>query len=451
LPAELSPEAVRARVEHAFGGIRAELDHLVRIPSVSAEGFGADQVQRSAEATASWLEHSGLKDVRLLTVKGAHPAVFGAIPGPAGSPTVLLYAHHDVQPPGSGELWDSPPFEPTERGGRLFGRGTADDKAGIAVHAATLQVWEGEPPVGVAVFIEGEEEIGSAHLSEFLSQYEKLLRADAIVLADFSNWTVGQPTLTTSVRGILDCLVEVRTLDHAVHSGRYGGPVPDALTALCRLIATLHDHEGSVAVQGLRTGSSYGLWWPESELRKFTGLRPSVRLLGRGSLTDRLWAQPAIAVLGIDAPSTEGAAHKLVPVATGRISIRLAPGDDTQQAFQAVDEHLRRNAPWGAEVTVRPCREGAPHSIDVSGHAFDAFRRACADTWGLAPVEPGSGGSLPLVSALAAAYPDAAMLLTGVEDPESNAHSENESVHLGELRNCCINEAMLLAHLASRA
>jgi acetylornithine deacetylase/succinyl-diaminopimelate desuccinylase-like protein len=451
LRAELNTEAVRAGVESAFQGIRSDLDTLVRIQSVSADGSKADDVHLSAEATAAWLERSGLNGVRLLEVKGAHPAVFGAIPGPTGSPTVLLYAHHDVQPTGPVELWESPPFEPTEREGRLFGRGTADDKAGIAVHAAALQVWEGKPPVGVAVFIEGEEEIGSAHLLEFLGRYEHLLRADAIVIADCSNWTVGEPTLTRSVRGILDCLVEVRTLDHAVHSGRYGGPVPDALTALCRLIATLHDHEGGVAVTGLRTGPSYGLRLPESDLRKFTGLRPGVRLLGRGSLTDRLWAQPAIAVLGIDAPSTEEAAHKLVPVAIGRISIRLAPGDDTQQAFRAVDEHLRRHAPWGAEVSVRPCREGEPHSIDVSGHAFEAFRRACADTWGRAPVEPGSGGSLPLVAALAQAYPDTAMLLTGVEDPESNAHSENESVHLGELLNCCVNEAMLLGHLASRA
>jgi acetylornithine deacetylase/succinyl-diaminopimelate desuccinylase-like protein len=438
-------------VDDAFSGIRAELDQLVRIPSVSADERFAHHVERSAEATASWLERSGLDDVRLLRVKGAHPAVFGVTPGSAGAPTVLLYAHHDVQPSGPEELWESPPFEPTERAGRLFGRGTADDKAGIAVHAAALQVWDGKPPVGVAVFIEGEEEIGSAHLRKFLSKYEDLLRADAIVLADCVNWTVGQPTLTTSVRGILDCLVEVRTLDHAVHSGRYGGPVPDALTALCRLIATLHNRRGGVAVRGLRTGSSHTLRMHESDLRRFTGLRPTVRLLGRGSLTDRLWARPAIAVIGIDAPQTADAAHKLLPVACARISIRLAPGDDTQRAFRALEAHLLRRAPWGAEVTVRPYREGEPHRIHASGRAFEAFRRACEDTWGRPPVEPGSGGSLPLVAALATAYPDTAMLLTGVEDPESNAHAENESVHLGELRNCCINEAMLLAHLASQA
>jgi cysteinylglycine-S-conjugate dipeptidase len=448
---EPTPENIRTIADAAFAGVRADLDRLVRIPSVSAGGFDPKCVRESAEATASWLERSGLEGVRLLEVDGAHPAVFGAAPGPAGAPTVLLYAHHDVQPPGPENLWTSPPFEPTERKGRLFGRGAADDKSGIAVHAAALQVWDGKPPVGVTVFIEGEEEIGSLHLTDFLTKYQGLLQADVIVLADCTNWGVGQPTLTTSVRGLLECQIEVRTLDHAVHSGRYGGPVPDALTALCRLIATLHTPEGDVAVPGFSAGSSDAVPFTEAELRRFTGMRPSVRLLGSGSLTDRLWARPALAVLGIDAPATANAAQKLVPVASARISIRLAPGDDAQRAFGAVQEHLRRHAPWGAEVTVTPCRMGEPHSIDVSGYAFEAFRRSCADTWGRGPLEPGSGGSLPLVSALAAAYPDAQLLLTGVEDLESNSHSENESVHLGELRNCCVNEAILFAHLAASA
>jgi acetylornithine deacetylase/succinyl-diaminopimelate desuccinylase-like protein len=438
-------------VKRAFGVIRADLEKLVRVPSVSADESAVEQVRKSAEATCSWLRRSGLENAELLEVDGAHPAVFGTTKAPAGAPTVLLYAHHDVQPPGPRELWRSPPFEPTERAGRLFGRGTADDKAGIAVHAAALRAWEGHPPVGVAVFIEGEEEIGSGHLPEFLGKYQDLLRADAIVLADCANWTVGLPTLTTSVRGILDCLVEVRTLDHGVHSGRYGGPILDALTALCRLIATLHNGSGGVAVVGLCTDSSHDVNMSEEDLRRLTGLRSGVQLLGEGPLTDRLWAQPAIAVLGIDAPSTAKAAQQLVPVATARISIRLAPGDDTQRAFKAVEEHLLSRAPWGAEVTVRRSHEGKPYRIDASGPASEAFRRACTDTWGRAPLEPGSGGSLPVAAALAAAYPDTELLLTGVEDLESNAHSENESVHLGELQNCCVNEAMLLAHLAAKA
>jgi acetylornithine deacetylase/succinyl-diaminopimelate desuccinylase-like protein len=284
-----------------------------------------------------------------------------------------------------------------------------------------------------------------------LHEYEKQLRADIIILADCTNWSVGQPTLTTSLRGIVDCLVEVRTLDHAVHSGRYGGAVPDALTALCRLLAALHDDNGDVAVKGLKSGPTHSFTMHDSDLRNLAGLRPGVQLIGEGSLSNRLWARPAITVLGIDAPSTANTVHQLVPAATAHISVRLAPGDETQRAFRAVEEHLRKRAPWGAEVSIRLHREGQPHSIDSSGSAFDAFRRACKDTWGRMPVEPGSGGSLPVVAALAAAFPDAEMLLTGVEDPESNAHSENESVHLGELQNCCVNEAMLLAHLAARA
>jgi acetylornithine deacetylase/succinyl-diaminopimelate desuccinylase-like protein len=451
LPGERSPKSIRAAVDSAFDGIRGELEDLVRIPSVSAAGFDTGQVRRSADATAAWLQRSGFGGVRLLEVDGAHPAVFGTARGPAGSPTVLLYAHHDVQPPGPEEFWESPPFEPTERSGRLFGRGTADDKAGIAVHAAAMQAWDGKPPVGVAVFIEGEEEIASAHLPDFLALYGDLIRADAIVLADCSNWTIGQPALTTSLRGILDCLVEVRTLDHAVHSGMYGGPVPDALTVLSRLIATLHDDEGNVAVAGLSNGPPNALSVDEADLRRIAGVRPSVSLLGSGPLTQRLWARPAVAILGIDAPPTAGAAHKLTPVAQARISVRLAPGDDTKQAMRALVSHLCSRVPWGAEIQVKRCKEGAPCRIEASGYAYEAFRRACQDTWGRTPVEPGSGGSLPLVAALAEAYPDMALLLTGIEDPESKAHSENESIHLAELKNCCVNEAMLLGHLASQA
>jgi len=446
---ELSPAAASAAIESAFPLIRSELDRLVRIPSVSAAGFDARHVRRSARATAAWLRRSGFRDARLLETEGSHPAVYGTIRGPSGSPRILLYAHHDVQPPGYAELWESPPFEPTERGGRLFGRGTADDKAGIAVHAAAIKAWAGRPPLDVAIFVEGEEETGSIHLPGFLSNYKELLQADAIVIADCSNWAIGQPTLITSLRGIVDCAVEVRTLDHAVHSGKYGGPVPDALTVLCRLISTLHDAAGNVAVKGLHTGPPHPVSMKASRLRQVVGLRPEVQFLGEGPLTQQMWASPAVAVLGIDAPPVAGAAHKIVPWARAGISVRLAPGDNTERAFHALEEHLRRHAPWNAEVVVTPDHQSQPHRINASGPAFDAFRRACTDTWGRPPVEAGSGGSLPLVGALAETYPDMAMLLTGVDDPESKAHAENESVHLGELQKCCVNEALLLGYLAA--
>jgi acetylornithine deacetylase/succinyl-diaminopimelate desuccinylase-like protein len=448
LVADLSPEGVRARVESAFGGIRKELERLVRVPSISAAGFDAAGVRRSAKVTARWLRRSGFRDVQLLEVEGAHPAVYAAARGPRGAPRVLLYAHHDVQPPGLRELWTSPPFEPTERDGRLFGRGTADDKAGIAVHVAALKAWHGKPPVNLTVLIEGEEEIGSSHLPEFLARYRSLLKADTIVIADCSNWRIGEPTLITSLRGLVDCVVEVRTLDFSVHSGKYGGPVPDALTALCRLIATLHDSSGNVGVAGLHTDLPHSVSVDEPGLRNTVGLRPGVEFIGGGSLSHRLWARPALTVLGIDAPSVANSAHKLLPVARATISVRLAPGDDARRAFEVLERHLHQYAPWGVAVKVTRLRQGEPFRIKTDGQAFDAFRRACAETWGREPVEAGSGGSLPLVAALAEAYPEMALLLTGVDDPDSKAHSENESVHLGELLNCCVNEATLLGYLA---
>jgi acetylornithine deacetylase/succinyl-diaminopimelate desuccinylase-like protein len=451
LTAALTPSAACDVVQSSFGQVRADLEDLVRIPSVSTTGFDPGHVRTAAERTAAWLDRSGFDCVRLLEADNAHPAVFGIKQGPLNSPTVLLYAHHDVQPPGSDELWISPPFLPTERDGRLYGRGTSDDKAGIAVHCAAMQAWEGRPPVTVLAFVEGEEEIGSVHLASFLSRYEDLLKADVMVFADCANWAIGRPALITSLRGIMDCVVEVRTLDRTVHSGMYGGPVPDALTTLCQLIATLHDRKGNVAVDGLRSSSPSSLTIDEPELRKTLGIQPGVRLLGQGPLSGRLWSQPAITVLGIDAPGTADSAHNLVPVARAKISVRLAPGDDPQNAFGAVADHLRNHVQWGAEIKIEPRVAGAPHRIDTSGGAYDAFRLACSQTWGCLPVEVGTGGSLPPVAALADTYPDMALLLTGVEDPESNAHGENESVHLDELRQCCVNEALLLGHLAALA
>jgi acetylornithine deacetylase/succinyl-diaminopimelate desuccinylase-like protein len=444
---------VRQAVESVFRNIRAGLEHLVSIPSVSTdgyEGYDPGEVRRSAEETAAWLADSGLQGTRLLEIDGTHPAVFGRTPGPDGSPTILLYAHHDVQPPGTAELWVSEPFLATELNGRMYGRGTADDKAGIAMHAAVLQAWGGQPPVTISVFIEGEEEIASPNLSRFLGKYEDLLRADVIVLADFSNWAIGEPALTTSLRGVLDFIVEVRTLDHAVHSGAYGGPVPEALTVLSRLIATLHDEQGNVAIEGLHSGAPFDLEVNEADIRQFASLRPGVRFIGDGSLADRLWCRPAVAVLGIDAPSTADAANKLVPVARAKISVRLAPGDDATKARTAIEEHFSSKAriAWGAEVKLSFLNEGSPHLIDATGGAFDAFHAACRDTWGCAPVNAGSGGSLPMVAELATVFPNAELLLTGVADPESRAHSENESVHLGELLNCCVSEAILLARLS---
>lgn len=437
-----------AAVADALPTVRSDLERLIRIPSVSFPGFDPAEVHRSAKTTAEILEGCGLQGVRLLEIEGAHPAVLGESPGPDGGPTVLLYAHHDVQPPGDEADWNSPPFEPTERQGRLFGRGSCDDKAGVALHQAALLAHQGRPPVPVKVFIEGEEELGSPNLDAFLERYGQELAADVIVLADATNWRAGVPGLTTKLRGLVDCEVEVRTLDHAVHSGMYGGPFPDALTSLCRILATLHDDLGNVAIPGLASGPTDPLDLTEEEIRSQVGAVVGLELLGQGALTERLWTRPAVSVLGIDAPRVQEAANILVPVARAKVSLRLAPGQDPGQAMAALVKHLEAAAPWGAQVRVTEGAAAWPYAVSAEGPIYDAARRAFKEAWGAEAVDMGAGGTIPFVKAFADAYPQAAILLTGVEDPDGRAHGANESLLLDDFRKICLAEALLLHNLA---
>ena len=442
-------EDLVAAVEEQFPAIRSMLEDLVRIPSVSASDFDATEVRRSAEAVAEILAGEGLQNVRLLEAADAHPAVFGELPGPEGSPTVLLYAHHDVQPPGPDSQWTGAPFEPVERGGRLFGRGSCDDKAGVALHVGALRALGGNPPAGVKVFVEGEEEIGSLHLDDFLEAHVDLLAADVIVIADSANWRVGTPAFTTSLRGLADCVVELHVLEHGVHSGSFGGAVPDALMALSRLLATLHDDHGEVAVDGLVQRETAPLDLTESELRAQAGVLEDTRLIGTGSLTSRMWTKPAIAVLAIDAPPVAEAINQLVPAARAKVSLRLAPGDDPARAMDALVAHLESNAPWGAWVSVTRGATAHPIDLEAGGDAHDAWSTAFEHAWGQAPVEIGVGGSIPFVSAFQEAYPEAEILLVGAADPTSRAHGPDESVDLDELRRAILAEAIAIRLLAS--
>jgi cysteinylglycine-S-conjugate dipeptidase len=442
-----SSQELRAALTRVLPSVRADLERLVRIASVSADPGAAAQLRASAEQVAGLLRAAGLPEVEVVEIVGGRPAVLGRRPGPPGAPTVLLYAHHDVQPPGERAEWDSDPFEPTERAGRLFGRGAADDKAGIAVHLAALRAHGDRLPVGVVVLVEGEEEIGSPTLAEFLVTYRDRLRAEVVVLADSTNWTVDVPALTTSLRGGANVIVEVRTLSHAVHSGMYGGAVPDALSALCRLLATLHDERGDVAVADLRWGRTDALVLSEAQLRAAAGVLPGVHLIGTGGLTDRLWARPAIAVIGIDAPSVAGASNTLVACARAKVSMRVAPGDDAMRARDALAMHLRSQVPWGAQVTVAPGTAVAGYTARTTGPAYEAARAAFAEAWGTPAVEIGVGGSIPFIAAFAEVLPDAEMLITGVEDPDTRAHGANESLHLAMFERACLAETLLLDRL----
>jgi len=439
----------RAALAEVLPDVRRELENLVRIPSVSADPAASGHVALSAATVADLLRDSGLPEVEVVQVSGGRPTVLAGRPPPDGAPTVLLYAHHDVQPPGDLGAWDSPPFEPLERAGRLYGRGAADDKAGIALHLAVIRALGADLPVGLVVLIEGEEEIGSPTLPAFLETYRKRLAADVIVLADSVNWRIGTPALTTSLRGGVSAVVEVSTLRHAVHNGLYGGPVPDALTALARLLSTLHDEQGNVAVAGLSRGDCDPLDLTEDTLRADAGVLDGVHLIGTGSLTARLWSGPAISVVGIDAPPVDDAAMTLVPRARAKLALRIGPDDDLRSARTALADHLQSQAPWGARVQVTTGAGVQPFRAATSGPAYAAARSAFAQAWEVEPVEIGVGGSIDFVPKFAQAFPDAEILVTGVEDPDTRAHGANESLHLADFERACLAEMLLLARLAA--
>ncbi len=444
-------DELRSRVTAELPRIRQDLEDLVRIESVSADPARSGEVQRSAEAVARLFDAEGFEDTRIVSARadGGAPAVIARKPAPEGRPTVLLYAHHDVQPENDHAEWDSPPFEPTERDGRLYGRGAADDKAGIVAHLAAIRALGEDLGVGVTMFVEGEEEVGSDTLADLLQEHGDDLAADVIVIADSGNWDVGVPALTTSLRGLVRVDVGVRTLTHAVHSGMWGGLVPDALMTLTRLLATLYDEDGSLAVAGLHSGPAADVDYPEERLRAESGIAEGVHYVGHGSAVERLWTQPALTITGLDAPKVDGASNTLVASARAKLSMRIAPGDTTTSALDRLRAHLEQHVPWGAQLDVAVVDTGEATSIEASGPAYETARRAFTEAWdGVAPIDMGVGGSIPFIAEFLESFPEASVLVTGVEDPDTRAHGANEGLHLAEFERVCLAETLLLHHLA---
>jgi cysteinylglycine-S-conjugate dipeptidase len=446
-------QELRERIAADMPRTVAQLERLVRIPSMGYPGYDPADVRASAEATRDILMQAGMRNARLLELDGGHPAVFGELPGPPGAPTVLLYAHHDVQPEGPVDHWDTPPFEPVIKDGRMYGRGAADDKSGIVVHAAAIRavLADGDPPVTIKVVVEGEEECSTEHLPQLVQGNADLLRADVAVIADGGNYRTGVPTLNSSIRGVTDIVVQVRVLPTAQHSGAYGGPIPDAITALARMIASLHDDHGDVAIEGLKRFVWEGTQIPEDEFREESGVLDSVEMIGLGTLADRLLSSPAVAVLGLDAPAIAGSSNQIVPVARARVSLRLAPGDDPAAAREALVEHLRAHAPWGVEVTFEGgggFEAGHGYLVDTSLPASRAAMDALAQAYGRDAIEMGSGGSIPLVPMLTQTFPGIEVLIWGAMDERSFIHSVNESVDLSEIEHIALAESLFIRNLA---
>ena len=439
---------LRAAVAADAARTRAELEAMIRIPSVSAPGYPADAVRASAELVAELMRRSGLDGVRLLELDGAHPAVYGEKSGPPGAPTLLLYAHHDVQPPGPRDQWEGDPFEPREVDGRLFGRGSADDKCGIALHLASIRALGDDLPVSLKLFIEGEEEIGSRHLVDFLDTYADSLECDAIIIGDAGNWAPGVPGITTSLRGLVDCTITVRTLRYAVHSGSFGGVYPDAITALGRIIAGLHDDAGNVAVPGIASGDVEGPEVLGDDLAEQMLPVEGLELIGSGSLAGRLWQRPSISVLAVDAVPISEAINQLVPEARAKISMRIPPGQDAAEAAAALERHILASAPWGVSVTFDDGSSGEPFEADTSGPLYEAYRNGMAAGYGRDVVEFGMGGSIPFVAAFRERYPSAEVLLIGVSDPTSRYHGPDESLELADLESAIVSQAIAFRTLA---
>ncbi len=443
-----------------------DLKRLVRIPSVSFDGFPPAEVRKSAEAVADLLRSRGLENVEILEVPGAHPYVYGERLRAPGKPTLLLYAHHDVQPPGREELWESAPFEPTLKPGpggeRLYARGSADDKAGIVVHTSAIDSYlktVGELPVNVKIVIEGEEETGSEHLPLFLKTFRSRLDADILVLTDTTNFDCGVPALTIALRGLVGLEIEVRALTKSVHSGMWGGPVPDSAMALSKLLATLVDDDGRIAVPGIREqvrplsaaeeAEMKKLPYREAEFRKQCGMVEGAHLLQEGpSPIAQLWRYPSLTVNAIQASSRKQAGNIINDSAWAKVTLRLVADMDPEKTMELLRAHLKKSVPWGLEVKLSGDSTNGSWSTDPTGPAFDAARRAMKAGYGVEPLMIGCGGSIPFVKPFADALGGAPALLVGVEDPYTNAHGENESLLVSDLRKSCVSQVHLFQELA---
>lgn len=436
------------RVRALMPGMRRDLDDLVRIPSVSGPGRPQGPIREAHDLVARLFREAGVA-VRTLDLSGTNPVVIGEIPPPPGAPTVLLYSHYDVVPPGDEAAWRSPPFEPTERDGAVFGRGAADTKSNIVAHLGALRAWGGRPPVGVKVVIEGEEEVGGGALTTYPARDPGLFAADVMIIGDMGSVRPGVPTLTVALRGMANVVVEARTLASPKHSGQYGGAAPDALLALLRALATLHDDRGDVAVAGLRREEWTGGGESESEFRALAEVAEGQPLIGSGGLGARIWSGPAVTVIGIDVPSVAESVNAVSAHARAKVNVRVHPEQDASEAQAAVIRHLRATSPFGIALEVQAGETGDGFAARTSSIAYDIARATWSSAWGADTVTVGSGGSIPLVSSLQRAVPEAEILLVGTTDGYANIHGPNERVLLDELERATVAEADFLGRYAA--
>ncbi|MDK6295377.1 dipeptidase [Gardnerella swidsinskii] len=452
--ADLAVEDVRARVQNAWNDVVSVLNKKISLAAVSANGIAGEHMRKSAQYVAGVLREVGI-DARVEQstnpdgTPGAFEVVGSRIVNPS-APTVLLYAHHDVQPVPDPSEWETNPFEGTERDGRLYGRGSADDGGGIAIHYGALRALSDDLRVNIKVFIEGEEEMGSPSFIPFIESHKDEFESDVIIVADSGNWSAEIPSLTTSLRGNTDVDVRVKVLGHQVHSGQFGGPILDAYTLASMLIASLYNEAGDLAVPGIEAQEPVGGLQrdlDEAQVRADASVVDSYKLAGTGSLAARMWTKPSLTVIGMDAHPVEGSFNVIAHETKLRLSLRTAPSQRPEEAQKALCDFLVSHAPFGAEVTAEPIDNGMGWAMDPDAVATKDALASMRDAFGVEPVNKGEGGSIPFIPELQRIFPKAQVLVTGPEDPKSNAHSPNESISLSGLRGNIVTEALLLDRL----
>ena len=442
------------RVAEQMPRVRTELAELVAIPSVAdARQFPAEGCARAARWVADAFREVGFDDVALHRTADGSDAVVGSRPGPdPAAPTVLLYAHYDVQPPLDDDAWRTPPFVLTEVDGRWYGRGAADCKGNVVMHLAALRALGDDVPVNLRLVVEGSEEQGTGGLEDFVPRHADLLRADAVLVCDTGDAAVGVPAVTVSLRGMVNVVVHVDALPTELHSGMFGGAAPDALAALVLMLASLRDERGDTTVRGIDSTQTWsGAPYDPEAFRVDARLAEGESLLGSGTVSDMLWSRPALTVLGIDCPPVVGSTAAIVPRASARLNLRIPPGTAPEQARDALTRHLVEAAPWGVTVAVETEAVGAPFLARTDGPAYEAMRGAMQDAFGREMVLLGQGGSIPLCNVFGATYPDAEILMLGVEEPLALIHAPNESVDPREIQHLATAEALFLQRYAGRA
>jgi len=430
--------------------LKEELVELVAVPSISEPGYPEPTrpaLQRAHDMVVQLFRDAGCEGLSSIRLPDTAPVVVGEIPAPAGAPSVLLYSHYDVVPAGDLAEWNTEPFEPTERDGAIHGRGAGDTKSNILALVGALRAWDGRPPVGIKVVIEGQEEVGGGAFTDYPLEHPERFAADVMLIADMGSVRPGVPTLTVGLRGMANVTVEARTLASAKHSGQYGGAAPDALLALLRALASLHDDRGDVAVEGLRREDWTGGGPREEEFRSLAEVEDGVPLIGTGTLGSRVWSGPAITVIGIDVPSVDGSLNAVSPHARAKLNVRVHPEQDPVEAQAAVVGHLQRALPFGIALDVEAGPTGHGFAARTSSPAYEAARAAWSEAWGAETVMAGAGGSIPLVSSLNRAVPDAEILLGGATDGYANIHGPNERVLLDEFEKATLAVADLLGRL----